>query len=423
MKRHLFFFILLLLPYFSVQSQSFTNVAAQLGINADYIDLYYIPGGGAGFADYDNDGDPDLIIATKTHFKVYKNDNNSFIDVTAGSGISLSGDCLKSVVCGDYNNDGWLDLFVTNGGGGPNFLYKNNQNGTFTRITSGAIVTDTMGSFGCNWGDLDNDGDLDLFVANNYNQKDALYRNDGNNVFTKITADVSVSENNSSVGSALADFNNDGKLDIFVVNQGYGGPSENDCLFKNVGAEPWYLLIKFNGGGIGVRVKIRIGNYIAIREVTGGNSCSSQDMTWVHFGLGFLNDTPVQNIDSVIVDWHDGFREIRTNVAPNQELEFGGIIGVQQISSEIPQRFSLSQNYPNPFNPVTNFYYALPKGSDVKLVVYNTNGQIVKEMYNGYQSAGTYKAIFDGSGYSSGVYFYKIITNDFTETKKMILVK
>jgi len=100
-----------------------------------------------------------------------------------------------------------------------------------------------------------------------------------------------------------------------------------------------------------------------------------------------------------------------------------GIIGVQQLSTNVPNEFSLGQNYPNPFNPKTIFNYSITKASDVKLAVYNTKGQIVKELYNGYQAAGTYKSTFDGTDMASGVYFYRIITNEFTETRKMILIK
>ena len=240
MKRHLFFFILLLLPYFSVQSQSFTNVAAQLGINADYIDLYYIPGGGAGFADYDNDGDPDLIIATKTHFKVYKNDNNSFIDVTAGSGISLSGDCLKSVVWGDYNNDGWRDVYLTTWYSG-NKLYKNNGNGTFSDVTgsAGVSVPIIYQSTTAAWGDINKDGYIDLYVGNYGNiegagdQRNMLFKNNGNGTFSDITASSGTAD--SSLKKPLAiviyDYNMDGWQDIYIAMDKY----QRSTLFKNNG--------------------------------------------------------------------------------------------------------------------------------------------------------------------------------------------
>lgn len=102
----------------------------------------------------------------------------------------------------------------------------------------------------------------------------------------------------------------------------------------------------------------------------------------------------------------------------------GGVtIGIQNISNEIPSGYSLSQNYPNPFNPVTNIEFSVPKSSRVKLLVFDVSGKQVAELVNEKLSAGTYKADFDSKELSSGVYFYRLISDGFSETKKMILVK
>lgn len=376
----------------------------------------------AAWGDYNNDKYPDLFVVNGDFQadNLYKNNGDgTFTKITTGAIVTDSG-YGSGCSWGDYNNDGWLDLYVTNSG--KNFLYKNNQNGTFTKITSGAIVNDMDNSFGCNWGDYDNDGDLDLFVANNQGQKNKLYRNDGNDNFTSITNEIVANEVSSSVGASWGDYNNDGKLDLFVVNQGYNAPPENDFLYKNTGASPWFLMLKFFGGGIGTRVKLKIGSYTAIREVSGGNSCSSQDMPWVHFGLGFLGDNP-SVIDSVIVDWHDGYSQVLTNVQANQELDFFGVVGVQQISTEMPEKYSLSQNYPNPFNPATTIEYSIVKSGNVKISVFDISGKEVQVIQNNFQNPGTYSAKFEAVNLSSGVYFYMIQTNDFVDTKKMILVK
>ncbi|HRE10705.1 MAG TPA: FG-GAP-like repeat-containing protein, partial [Ignavibacteria bacterium] len=361
---------------------------------------------------------PDLFVANgdfQNDNLYLNNKNGTFTKIITGP-VVTSGGYGSGCAWGDYNNDGWLDLFVANSG--KNFLYKNNQNGTFTKITSGAIANDEDNSFGCNWGDYDNDGDLDMFVANNYGQKNALYRNDGNDNFTRMNSEAVSTDNSSSVGSAWGDYNNDGKLDLFVVNQGSGPQGENDYLFKNTGASNWYLMLKFWGGGIGTRVKIRIGSYVAIREVSGGNGCSSQDMPWIHFGLGFLADNPVSAADSVIVDWHDGTTEILTNVTLNQELDFFGVVPVQQISSEVPTVYSLEQNYPNPFNPVTNINYSIVTGGEVRVTLFDISGKEVDVLVDGVQSPGKYAISYDASRLPSGVYFYRIQTEGFTDTKK-----
>lgn len=99
------------------------------------------------------------------------------------------------------------------------------------------------------------------------------------------------------------------------------------------------------------------------------------------------------------------------------------ILGVNNISNEIPSSFSLSQNYPNPFNPVTKINFALPKSGMVTLKVYDILGKEVASLINEVKAAGTYSFDFDASSFTSGVYFYKLESNGFTDIKKMMLVK
>lgn len=99
------------------------------------------------------------------------------------------------------------------------------------------------------------------------------------------------------------------------------------------------------------------------------------------------------------------------------------LIGIQQISSEIPLGFSLSQNYPNPFNPVTNIKFDVPQSGFIELKIYNINGKEVTQLVHQYLNAGSYKYDFDALGLPSGVYFYRLGTEDFTDVKKMILIK
>ncbi len=109
-----------------------------------------------------------------------------------------------------------------------------------------------------------------------------------------------------------------------------------------------------------------------------------------------------------------------TNVYYNMESL---ISGIQPTGNSIPEKYALSQNYPNPFNPVTNIEFAVPKSSMVKLVIYDIGGRIVETIVNRELSAGTYKADWNASGFSSGVYFYKLESNGFTDTKKMMIIK
>jgi hypothetical protein len=98
-------------------------------------------------------------------------------------------------------------------------------------------------------------------------------------------------------------------------------------------------------------------------------------------------------------------------------------IGINPISTEIPAEYLLQQNYPNPFNPVTNIKFSVPKTGEVKLTIYDAAGREIVVLFNGELSAGTYNYDFDASQLASGIYFYKLESNDYTQTKKMVLIK
>jgi len=97
--------------------------------------------------------------------------------------------------------------------------------------------------------------------------------------------------------------------------------------------------------------------------------------------------------------------------------------GIELLDNSSPDKFSLSLNYPNPFNPTTNIEFAIAKDSHVKISVYNTLGEEVAILVNELKSVGTYRAMFNGKGLPSGIYYYQIIADDFIQTKKMILTK
>ena len=104
-------------------------------------------------------------------------------------------------------------------------------------------------------------------------------------------------------------------------------------------------------------------------------------------------------------------------------IKYGSTIGIQPVSGIIPEKFELSQNYPNPFNPSTNINFSIPVSGNVKLSVYDVSGREVAVLVNKDLAAGTYKADFNASMLSSGVYFCRINAGDFTDVKKMMLVK
>jgi hypothetical protein len=156
----------------------------------------------------------------------------TFTKITTGKIVNDGG---ASVACGwgDYDGDGWLDLFVTNAERQKNFLYRNNRDGTFERITAGPVANDIMNWRFCAWADYDNDGHLDLLVTGvDENAAQAvLYKNNGEGAFIRMPAIGGVVRpgNGYSELPAWADYDNDGFLDLFVARYGI------DWLFRSDG--------------------------------------------------------------------------------------------------------------------------------------------------------------------------------------------
>ena len=174
---------------------------------------------GAAWADYDNDGYLDLFVANggENNFLYHNNGNSTFTKVTTGAIVTDGGASTSAAWC-DYDLDGDVDLFVPNTGWNVNFLYTNNGDGTFTKVTTGDVVSDAGESFGGSWGDYNNDGYPDLYVPQS-GQDNLMYQNNGDGTFTKITDGLMVNDGIRSRSSGWGDLNLDGYLDLFVVNR------------------------------------------------------------------------------------------------------------------------------------------------------------------------------------------------------------
>jgi hypothetical protein len=225
---------------------------------------------------------------------------------------------------GDYDNDGFLDLFVTNPNSGGNRLYRNLGDSTFERITSGNIVTDRAESLGCAWGDYDNDGFLDLFVINGLfgPQNNFLYRNNGDGTFTKITSGSLANDGGASSGIGWGDYDNDGFLDLFVAN-GLLGPAQVNFLYRNNGNSNNWVKVKCVGtlsNRAGLGAKVRLKAIIAgqsrwqMRQIDGGDGSSGGSLE-AHFGLG---DATI--IDTLRIEWPSGIVQELHDVATNRFL-------------------------------------------------------------------------------------------------------
>ena len=184
---------------------------------------------GSSLGDFNGDGLLDIFIPNASNvpnFLYSNNGDGTFTKIIDGD-LATDSNSSLGASWADIDNDGHLDIFVSNASNQQNNLYRNNGDGTFTKIIDGDIVNENSNSFGCSWGDIDNDGDLDLFVANG--QNNFLYENNGNSTFLKVTSSPVVTEQANSRGGSFGDFDNDGDLDLFVANFG------NNFLYKNLG--------------------------------------------------------------------------------------------------------------------------------------------------------------------------------------------
>jgi enediyne biosynthesis protein E4 len=390
--------------------------------------------GGCAWADFNNDGYPDLFVANAgpaADFLYRNNGDGTFTQITNDPIVN---DVLHSSggSWGDYNNDGYIDLFVTGGvvGTGNDRLFLNNGNGTFTKITNDPIVNFSHWAGGSSWGDFDNDGWLDMFVGG-YDGANFVFKNITNGTFTKIDTGILATDGNYKEGAGWCDYDNDGYLDIFTArNNFYSG---SNCLYHNNGNSNKYFNLKCVGTisnrcGIGAKVYVKatIGSspVTQMREISSqtGGAISGESCLNAVFGLGNAGI-----IDSVIIKWPSGIIDRYAQIQTNKfmtAVEGQGITGVNLTSIINPVNYSLNQNYPNPFNQSTIINVQLSIAGQVQINVYDVTGKLINTIVNQKQNSGIYKYKFDGSNFSSGIYYYSLFIEGVrVDTKKFILLK
>ncbi|MSR83230.1 MAG: CRTAC1 family protein [Candidatus Latescibacteria bacterium] len=314
----------------------FAEISAQVGID-DH--RYY--GFAAVAGDYDNDGDIDIYVANDSTPKLlFRNDGGHFSEIAMLAGCAYSEDGREQgsmgIAVGDPDNDGDLDLFVTNFSHDNNTFYQNNGRGFFTDISfATSLGASSIGSLG--WGteffDYDNDGDEDLFVANGhvypqvdqhdlgttYAQRNQLFENNGHGDFIEVTLQTGpgMQVEKSSRGTAVGDLDNDGDLDLVVLNI-----DDRPTLLRNDGGnrQNW-LLVELRQEGmnryaVGARVTLWAGQRQQLREVRAGTGYLSQNDLRLHFGLG-----KEQVVERLVVRWPDGTEEVLGKVAANQLIQ------------------------------------------------------------------------------------------------------
>ena len=333
---------------------TFSDVTTPLGVEAN---------GGrsmqAIFTDFDLDDDLDLYVANDLtpNFLYENNGDGTFADV---SSESWAADFRGSMglATGDYDSDGDLDLFISHWIDQENTLYRNlwkegNEiaKSRFNEAEPIRLVDESYGSllaeismkdigWGTDFFDYDNDSDLDIFVANGstfqylnmpkflIRQKDRLFRNEGDGTFIDVAENVGISALPSRVGRGVAfgDYDNDGDIDVFIVNN-----HDRAVLLQNIGGNrnSW-IQVKLigtidNRDGIGSKIRVVAGEFTQIREVNAGASYMSFNSLTTEFGLGKESD-----VDLLEVVWPSGTTEQFANVRANQTVVITQGRGIKQ---------------------------------------------------------------------------------------------
>ena len=291
----------------------------------------------ASWVDIDNDGWQDLFLVTAPASRncLYRNNSGGgFSKVTDDPLVTESGD-WGDAQWADYNNDGSLDVFLTTApwgnwtGLGPVALFRNDGQGHFTKMTTndvGSLAGERMNTYACCWGDYDNDGWLDLYIANAWHggesRPDLLYHNNGDGTFTKVTRGSPANELGAAWAGWLVDLDNDGFLDLATFKH----PLPDNSLaryYRNNGNSNTWLNVKCVGAvsprsaaGTKVRVQATIQGQPMwqLRVIDLGGFVMGQNFT-AHFGLG-----DATHVDVLRIEWTSGIVQELTNVAVQQYL-------------------------------------------------------------------------------------------------------
>ena len=353
--------------YHQQEDGSFVEVATELGLDDPGWTL------AVGSADLDADGWPDLYCADDFGpDQLFVNNGagaNGRVTFTNASESALGFDTKKgmNVDFGDFNNDGWLDVYVTNITTAEylqegNMLWFNEGVGedgqlTLTDISLEAGTYDGGWGWGAKFFDYDNDADLDVVSVNGFisagegsywydlaswtvtgqdaadsrnwpaigdrsfsgYEKTRLFRNDGLYSFTEEAEAAGIASNRDGRGVSVVDYDNDGDLDVFIANQ-----DQEPHLYRNQAPSPnrWLVVALMtdpstgvNRDGIGTRVSLMASQTLLVRERDGGNGYSGQSDPRLHFGLG-----GAERVDFVEVRWPDGGVQYLEDVAANQVL-------------------------------------------------------------------------------------------------------
>lgn len=319
------------LLYMNDGTGHFTDEAADRGVDDLAVGM------GAVIFDYDNDGDVDIYQChdAQVPYILYQNDGSGhFQNVAAAANVNYPGFGM-GVDAGDFNQDGYMDLYITNLY--ENVLYKNNGDGTFENV-AGLMLCDDVGmGWGNVFADFDNDRRPDIYVSNDFYfspHDNALYHNTGNEFF-----DLPGSPWDSpyaGYATVSADLNNDGKMDILIAHNGAPGVQ----LLRNTTGNSQHAIafylegVQSNRDAIGARLEVHTSAGIQYDQVISNSGFASNNGRWIHFGLADLTQ-----IEKLIIHWPSGAVEQIDDLPADQRYrirEGDGVVTGQHDPKAVP---------------------------------------------------------------------------------------
>ena len=374
------------------------------------------------WTDIDSDGDLDLFVTNENdqNESLYRNDGAGvFTKLTNGPLLNDGGKTMSSS-WGDYDNDGDLDVFLANDQGNDG-LFRNEGQFNFTKITSDTVSNCGGNSFSSAWSDIDNDGDLDLFVTNSFGTTtlwpNFLFLNNGNGSFTRVGNTAPATDLDWSYGCAFGDYDNDGFEDLAVATCRYNSVDRPDLLYHNDGNSNNWITIKLvgtitNKSAIGTKIRVKAninGNPVwQMRELSAQTSYCGQNDLRPHFGLG--NAT---NIDSIKLEWLNGTVEYYTNITTNQFITIVQGKGITGINNESLLKINDVLIYPNPASTKINII--IPdeyRNENFVSFIYDQNGKLIYSSNN--------EKEIDINGLTIGTYTIKVKVGKSYNTQTII---
>ena len=383
------------------------------------------------WTDIDMDGDLDLYITNENGEKedAYRNDGAGTFEKLTGLEITADGYNTMSSSWGDIDNDGDLDLFLANDGA-KNQLFRNEGQFQFTRMTDTDISSATANSFSSAWADIDNDGDLDLFVTNAFKNgvrlKNNLYLNDGTGHLTEVTNEVVTMDEGWSYGCAFGDYDNDGFQDLAVATTRFGNTDEPDYLYHNNGNGNHWLLIALEGTvsnksaiGAKVRVKATINGAATwqLREISAQSAYCGQNDMRAHFGLG---DASIA--DSLVIEWPSGIVQKRSMIEVNQIM----MVEEEMVSNvSVPKELFEVNVFPNPTDSNIQISASFQKQLDVLYleILGDTGQRLYRESFQPVDVEWVHEINLRQLQLSPGVYILKLHNGIESVERKIVLIR